>query len=266
MTRTQKNLLAAVWLVPFMAFPTDEIGGDVPGFGRTRNSLFSPAFVAFTWQSAEPSDLFVDASRAAERAYSYERDYPVRSAARSLASRSPETMNILWRYWFLWIAGAVALTVYVRTRKGSKIPALAVLNSKTLYRLSRAGEETGPYQASQILTMWDNGMITADSFCWAEGWADWRLVSEEIARLDNPTRMSAFVLAKNSVSDSVRHPQEDKCRSQKHWLAILWLTQRELCLKTFINGGIKVAAACSCVAISLPWFEGLPWFGFFVSF
>lgn len=249
MTRTQKSLLAAIWLVPLVAFPTDEIGGTVPGFGRTRNGLFSPAFVALTWRSAEPSDLFVDATQAAERAYSF------RSAARSPTSRGPETMNILWRYWLTWIAGAIALTVYVRTRKGSKIPALVVLNSKTLYRLSRAGEETGPYQASQMLTMWEHGMITADSFCWAEGWADWRLVSEEITRLGAPTRMSAF------VSDSVKDTEKGKGRSPRHWLAILWMTERRLCLKTLINVGIKIAAGFSCVAISILSFENQPWIG-----
>lgn len=97
MTRTQKSLLAAVWLVPLIAFPTAEVGGAVPGFGLTQNGLFSPVVVTFTWRSAAPARLFV-------------------------WYRGNDSMNIFWRYWLTWIAGAVALTVYLRTQKGRKIP------------------------------------------------------------------------------------------------------------------------------------------------
>jgi len=43
----------------------------------------------------------------------------------------------------------------------------------------RTGEEnTGPYHISQVKSMWNAGLITADALCWRETWPEWMLVSK----------------------------------------------------------------------------------------
>jgi hypothetical protein len=43
----------------------------------------------------------------------------------------------------------------------------------------RTGEEnTGPYHITQVKSMWNSGLITADAHCWREGWPEWMLVSK----------------------------------------------------------------------------------------
>jgi phage FluMu protein Com len=62
----------------------------------------------------------------------------------------------------------------------SELPA----NSDTLKSrifLNMKGQKQGPYLKSQVQNMWNNGVITADSFYWHEGMREWEPVSKLIS-------------------------------------------------------------------------------------
>lgn len=56
----------------------------------------------------------------------------------------------------------------------------AVTVDRRLFYISTAGLESGPFLLSQLQTMWAAGSITAVTYCWAEGMAEWRPVAEVV--------------------------------------------------------------------------------------
>ena len=46
------------------------------------------------------------------------------------------------------------------------------------YFVSSAGNESGPFVLAQIRAMWSSGAITADSYYWQDGMAEWRPIAE----------------------------------------------------------------------------------------
>jgi hypothetical protein len=49
-------------------------------------------------------------------------------------------------------------------------------------------ERRGPYAKSQVLTMWNNGLITSDTLYWCEGMSDWAAVSAFVTEVAVPTQ------------------------------------------------------------------------------
>ena len=49
--------------------------------------------------------------------------------------------------------------------------------------LNVKNEQRGPYDKTQVLSMWNHGVITSDSLCWHQGMSDWESISGLISKL-----------------------------------------------------------------------------------
>ncbi|MDR1304020.1 MAG: DUF4339 domain-containing protein [Verrucomicrobiales bacterium] len=60
--------------------------------------------------------------------------------------------------------------------------------------IARPGEEpTGPYTVFQIISLYKNGMLTADTMLWSEPQQEWQLVADYAAAADNIEEMKQQV-------------------------------------------------------------------------
>jgi hypothetical protein len=61
-------------------------------------------------------------------------------------------------------------------------------NPLLLFQIRNGDIEKGPYTKSQLRSMWDSGLITADTICWRDGLPSWILVAEALE--DTPALLS----------------------------------------------------------------------------
>jgi hypothetical protein len=77
----------------------------------------------------------------------------------------------------------------------------------------RTGEENiGPYHITQVKSMWNTGIITADTICWGEGWSQWMLVSTFLG-LEEQTEISNQKSPVFKTPESTRTPTDVRSRS-----------------------------------------------------
>lgn len=107
----------------------------------------------------------------------------------------------------------------------------------THYHLSKNGVTNGPYTISQLKTMWQNGLITADCLCWAEGFDEWIDVSDilELESLAFESPKSEPQDVPSEYSDSPRAiPQSQMASSCTTAQLLKIVTQRDYMVQSYV--------------------------------
>lgn len=80
-------------------------------------------------------------------------------------------------------------------------------NAETEIFVGINDEQRGPFARSQVLSMWNSGVITSDAIYWHEGMADWmpislfiKKVSEPLPELKNETKAASQAASPKIVS------------------------------------------------------------------
>src|SRR5437868_2287077 len=77
------------------------------------------------------------------------------------------------------------------------------------YYIDEAGETKGPYSKAQLRSMWDHGLITADTQYWAEGMSDWYLVETLLEPESQGSQTyPAEIRAADTTARAVSPPEE----------------------------------------------------------